>query len=114
MKAPLRVKARKRPALSARERAMMKRNAGDAAALLKTLANRNRLLLLCTLVEEESSVGALATRLALSQSAVSQHLALLRRDGTVEARRDAQTVYYRLRDPRVAALIETLYAQFCG
>jgi len=88
--------------------------ADEATALLKALANRNRLLLLCQLVEGERSVGEMAARLQLRESAVSQQLMLLRKDRLVAPRRDGQTIYYRLASPAAAKVIETLYAIFCA
>jgi len=90
------------------------RHAEAAEALLKAMANRNRLMVLCVLHEGEFSVGELNVRIPLSQSALSQHLATLRRAGLVATRRDAQTVYYRLQDGVAGALIAVLHAHFCG
>lgn len=92
----------------------MRRHAGDAARLLKALGNEKRLQLLCLLVEGERSVGELNTRLDLSQSALSQHLALLRGDGLVETRREAQTVYYSLAPGPAQRLLETLHGIYCA
>ncbi|HWX64838.1 MAG TPA: metalloregulator ArsR/SmtB family transcription factor [Rhodanobacter sp.] len=92
----------------------MHRHADEAIALLKAMASHNRLLLLCQLVQGECSVGGLAQSLDLAQSVVSQHLSLLRRDGVVSGRREAQTIYYRISDERVQALMSTLFEQFCG
>lgn len=89
-------------------------HARAAEALLKALANSNRLMILCALYEGELSVGELNTRVPLSQSALSQHLATLRRGGQVVCRRDAQMVYYRLHDPKVVAIIKTLHNLFHG
>jgi ArsR family transcriptional regulator, virulence genes transcriptional regulator len=88
--------------------------ADKATALLKALANRNRLLLLCQLVEGERSVGEMAARLQLRESAVSQQLMLLRKDRLVAPRRDGQMIYYRLASPAAAKVIETLYEIFCA
>lgn len=106
-----------RTAVSARPRkvlmAAMYRNADDAVAVLKGMASRNRLLLLCQLVEGERSVGELSEALDLSQSVASQHLALLRRDRIVSGRRDAQSIYYRISDTRVKALMRAMFDLFC-
>ena len=87
-------------------------HARAAEALLKALANSHRLMILCALYEGELSVGELNTRVPLSQSALSQHLATLRQGGQVVCRRDAQMVYYRLNDPKVVAIIKTLHNLF--
>lgn len=88
--------------------------AGVVADILSTLANDRRLLILCTLVEEgEATVGALAEEVGLSQSALSQHLARMREEGIVAFRREAQTVWYRIADPRVESLLATLHRLYC-
>ena len=88
--------------------------AGAAAQLLKTLGNEKRLMVLCLLVEGERSVGELNAHLELSQSALSQHLAILRTDGLVVTRREAQTIYYALADGPAQRIIETLHGIYCG
>lgn len=88
--------------------------AGQVANLLKELGNPRRLMLLCKLVEHgEMTVGALAVEVGLSQSALSQHLARLREEGLVAFRRESQTLWYRLADPRTEALLATLYQLYC-
>ncbi|MEK9970089.1 MAG: metalloregulator ArsR/SmtB family transcription factor [Ferrovibrio sp.] len=91
----------------------LKASAAEASRFLRALANEKRLLTLCQLVNTEQSVGALAEAVGLSQSALSQHLTRLREDGLVTTRRDSQTIYYRLADPRIEAMIGLLYEQFC-
>ena len=91
----------------------MAEQAGRAAELLKALANENRLLILCNLVGRELSVGEILTKVPLSQSALSQHLALLREEDLVSTRREAQVIYYSLADARASQLIELLYRMFC-
>ncbi len=91
----------------------MKQHAGEAAQLLKALANENRLMILCTLSEGEYSVGQLNERIALSQSALSQHLAVLRRDGLVVTRRESQTIYYSLAAGPAARVIALLHQIYC-
>ena len=104
-------RARKQPlAISAEQ---MHQHADEAIAVLKAMASHNRLMLLCQLAQGECSVGTLAQSLELAQSTVSQHLSLLRRDGVVSGRREAQSIYYRISDPRVQALMATLFEQFC-
>ncbi len=82
--------------------------------MLKALANRHRLMVLCQLIEGERSVGELAEFLELRDSTVSQHLALLRKDGFVSTRRDGQTIWYALASEPVRKLVETLYEIYCG
>lgn len=91
----------------------LKASAAEASHFLRALANEKRLLMLCQLMGEERSVGSLAEAVGLSQSALSQHLTRLREDGLVATRRDSQTIYYRLADPRIEAMIGLLYDQFC-
>jgi len=88
-------------------------HAHEAESLLKGLSNSNRLMILCALSEGELSVSALNECVPLSQSALSQHLATLRRGGMVATRRESQTIYYRLYDPKVRMIIETLHTMFC-
>ncbi|WP_275287690.1 ArsR/SmtB family transcription factor [Halomonas elongata] len=80
----------------------------QASALLKAMANDNRLRILCLLAGAELSVTELNQRLALSQSALSQHLAILRREELVATRRASQTIYYSLHGDRASSLIEAL------
>ena len=92
----------------------MKASADKASELLKSLANRYRLLILCQLVDRERSVGELAAFLGARDSTVSQHLALLRREGLVAARRDGQTIWYSISSLPARALLETLYNVYCA
>lgn len=89
-------------------------HAEQAAAFLRALANPHRLMVLCTLVEGEHSVGELNKRIDLSQSALSQHLARLREENLVATRRESQTIYYRIADPMVLDLIAPLHKRFCS
>jgi DNA-binding transcriptional ArsR family regulator len=92
----------------------LEQRAGDAAQMLKLLANETRLLILCRLVSErEMSAGAIVSAIGLGQSAVSQHLAKLRDDNLVATRRDAQTIYYRIADKNVARIIALLKDIYC-
>lgn len=102
--------ARARP----RPLAEMAAHAEEAARLLRALANPHRLLVLCVLSEGELPVGELNERVPLSQSALSQHLAVLREDGLVTTRREAQTIHYRLAPGPAPALIRTLHRIYCG
>lgn len=91
----------------------MGRHAESAAGLLRTLANPNRLQILCALRDGELSVGALNERIPLSQSALSQHLAVLRADGLVRTRRESQTIYYAVRPGPALDVIRVLYGHYC-
>ncbi len=88
--------------------------ADEASAMLKALANRHRLIIICQLIERERSVGQLAALLQIRDSTVSQHLALLRKDGLVAARRDGQTIWYSIGSPQARELVEALYRVYCG
>jgi DNA-binding transcriptional ArsR family regulator len=85
-----------------------------AAELLKSLANRHRLLIVCQLIEGERSVGELAEFLGIRDSTVSQHLALLRKDGVVTARRDGQTIWYSISSAPARQVLEALYRVYCA
>ena len=88
--------------------------AADVSSLLKAMANTRRLMVLCKLVEHgEMTVGDLARDTALSQSALSQHLAKMRDEGLVAFRRESQTLWYRIADPRTETLLATLYQLYC-
>ena len=89
-------------------------NARKAAALLKAMGNERRLMILCLLVGGERSVGELERLVGLSQSALSQHLARLRKDELVATRRSAQTIYYSVSDGKVRSLLQALYDLYCG
>ena len=91
----------------------MAEHAGEAAELMKQLSNQNRLMILCSLVEGELSVGDLNERVPLSQSALSQHLATLRSSGLVETRREGQVIFYRLQGDRAMRVITLLKDMFC-
>jgi DNA-binding transcriptional ArsR family regulator len=91
----------------------MRAHAHDAARLLKALANDSRLMILCLLVAGELSVGEINARVALSQSALSQHLAILRADGLVTTRREAQSIHYALAPGPAERIIEALHAIYC-
>lgn len=93
--------------------AELQENATRASALLKTMANEWRLLILCHLAESEKSVGELEQLVDLNQSALSQHLAVLRRHRLVETRRSAQSIYYSLASDEAASIMGTLYELYC-
>lgn len=91
----------------------MRRHACDASALLKAMGNEQRLLILCQLVGRECSVAELQAGGALSQSALSQHLAVLREAGLVGTRREGQSVFYSLPAGPVRLVMQTLHDIYC-
>ena len=91
----------------------MRPHAAKAAALLKALGNEQRLMVLCNLVGGPLSVSELNDRVPLSQSALSQHLAILREAGIVTTQREAQSVIYSLPSGIATRIIEQLHEEFC-
>jgi DNA-binding transcriptional ArsR family regulator len=91
----------------------LQRSASDAVSLLKSLANESRLMIMCVLSEGERSVGQLNQRIHLSQSSLSQHLAILREQELVQTRRESQTIYYRLADSAALDIICLLHDRYC-
>ncbi|MEI6558619.1 MAG: metalloregulator ArsR/SmtB family transcription factor [Rhodospirillaceae bacterium] len=83
-------------------------NAREASVLLKAMSNERRLMILCHLARGEKSVGQLEELVSLSQSALSQHLARLRRDRLVRTRRNAQSIYYSLNGTQAVAVMSAL------
>jgi DNA-binding transcriptional ArsR family regulator len=97
------------------EMELLAAQAKSAARMLKLLGNESRLLILCSLAARgEMKVGDLVDTVGLSQSALSQHLALLREDGLVAFRRESQTLFYRVSDPRAARILKLLKDIYCG
>lgn len=94
--------------------AKMRQHSGAAAQLLKALANEKRLMVLCLLAEGERAVGDLNAMLDLSQSALSQHLAVLREEGLVRTRREAQSILYSLAPGPAYQVIRTLHTIYCA
>ena len=92
----------------------MGEKAAEAARLLRLMGHDGRLMVLCHLAQGEETVGALEAKLALSQSALSQHLAKLRAEGLVAARRDGQHMRYRLASPEAARILEALHDLYCA
>lgn len=88
-------------------------SAGEAAGLLRALANERRLMILCQLGDGELSVGQMLPLVGLSQSALSQHLARLREDALVSTRRDGTTIFYRIAQPAVLKVIAVLAEIYC-
>jgi DNA-binding transcriptional ArsR family regulator len=91
----------------------LRESADKASSFLKSLANPQRLRIMCLIMEQERPVGELAEAVELNQSAVSQHLALLRREGLLKTRRDGQTIYYQLADRNVTKFFGLLEDMFC-
>ncbi|MDJ0904820.1 MAG: metalloregulator ArsR/SmtB family transcription factor [Woeseiaceae bacterium] len=91
----------------------MQAQANKASAVLSALSNEKRLVILCQLVDGERSVNDLTELLDAPQSTISQHLGVLRREGLVQTRRDAQTLYYSLAGNEARAILETLQALYC-
>lgn len=94
--------------------AELEENARHAAGLLKAMSNPARLVILCQLVDGERSVGELERSVGLSQSGISQHLAVLRREGVVATRRERQTIRYSLGGKDIVILMAALHSIFCG
>jgi DNA-binding transcriptional ArsR family regulator len=92
----------------------MQKNAAEVSALMKTLSNTNRLMVLCQLTEGERSVGELAEMLDIRMPAMSQQLNLLRLEKIVESRRDGQTIYYSLAREDIKKMITFLYTTYCN
>ena len=92
----------------------LRASAAQACALLKALANEDRLLLLCQLVVAERNVGELETLTGIRQPTLSQQLGVLRREGLVATRKEGKQVYYRISSPQALAVIQTLYQLFCA
>ncbi|SKA29760.1 transcriptional regulator, ArsR family [Consotaella salsifontis] len=95
------------------EMTALERNAERAATLLRSIGSKWRLLILCQLVHGEKSVGELERIIGLSQSALSQHLMVLRRHELVRTRRSAQMIFYSLNGREVSAILSTLYSLYC-
>jgi ArsR family transcriptional regulator len=91
----------------------MRRAAAEASGALRVLANEDRLLLLCQLSQGECCVSELEERLGIQQPTLSQQLGVLRNEEVVMTRRDGKHIYYRIADPRMLVLLETLYGLFC-
>jgi DNA-binding transcriptional ArsR family regulator len=94
--------------------ARLQKRAGHAATLLKVMANPNRLIILCQLAEGEKAVGELERVVGLSQSALSQHLSVLRQQGVVTTRRSAQSIFYSLASKEVETIMVALHDVFCA
>jgi DNA-binding transcriptional ArsR family regulator len=115
-KAKARAKAARMPLLAVTPQGLkqLERNAHKASDLLGAMANTSRLMILCRLADGEKSVSELQPMIGLSQSALSQHLAVLRSRKLVRTRRDGQSIYYSLASGQAASIINTLHEQFCS
>lgn len=101
-------------AMRTHDLASLETQASKVAALLRILANKSRLLILCRLIElVEVSPSGLADDLGLSASALSQHLTKLRDEGIIVSRRDGHVVWYRIADERVEELLTALHRLYC-
>ncbi len=92
----------------------MANSANRASALMKTLGHKDRLMILCHLADGEKSVGQIAELLQIPQSPLSQHLSRMRKEGLVDTRREAQTIFYSLKSGEAARIVEVLYELFCA
>jgi len=92
----------------------MAQSASRASALMKTLGHKDRLMILCHLAGGEKSVGQIADLLEIPQSPLSQHLSRMRKEGLVDTRREAQTIYYTLKSGEASKIVEVLYELFCA
>ncbi len=91
----------------------MKVKAKEVAHLLKVMANENRLLILCELAKEPMSVSALLEKLPITQSGISQHLAILKSNGILDYEKKAQTVVYSIKDERIYKIMSELKKLYC-
>jgi DNA-binding transcriptional ArsR family regulator len=92
----------------------MAQSATRASGLMKTLGHKDRLMILCHLADGEKSVGQIADLLEISQSPLSQHLSRMRKEGLVDTRREAQTIYYSLKSGEASRIVEVLYELYCA
>ena len=91
----------------------LRRHSLKAATFLKALSNRERLLLLCTMVGGERCVSDLQELCGITQPTLSQQLGVLRRQGMVKARREGKRIFYSIKDPAAVAVLETLHGIYC-
>ncbi len=92
----------------------MEETADEVSGYMKLLSAPGRLMVLCQLVEGEMSAGALCDAVGMKPPAMSQQLAILRREGIVRTRRDGQSIYYSISDPNIMKIMMFLYDTFCG
>lgn len=91
----------------------MQAAASQACRLMKVLANRDRLMILCQLAQGEKRVGELEDILGIVQPTLSQQLTVLREEALVTTRREGKNIYYELSSPQALAVMQVLYSQFC-
>jgi DNA-binding transcriptional ArsR family regulator len=103
-----------KPSSSTIDLATMQGAAANACALLKVLANPDRLLLMCQLSQGELSVGELEEQLGIRQPTLSQQLGVLRENGLVSTRREGKNIFYSVASPQALAVMAVLYEQFCA
>lgn len=92
----------------------LRTSAGKACALLKTMANEDRLMLLCHLIDTELNVGELESLTGIRQPTLSQQLGVLRDEKLVATRREGKYIFYKLASPAVLQMMQTLYGLYCG
>ena len=92
---------------------LMKENIDNIYSLMKVLANKDRLLLLCEINKEEKTVGQLEAILDIEQPTLSQQLGVLRTEGMVSTRRDGKNIYYKLSNQKAKVVMQSVFKQFC-
>lgn len=100
--------------LPAIDMSLMRQNADNACRMMKTLANRDRLMLLCQLSQGEKCVGELESLTEIQQPTLSQQLAILRKEEVVSTRRSGKQIYYKLSSPIAISVMELLYVTYCS
>lgn len=101
-------------ALSLSEIGALRESATTACSLLKVLANEDRLLILCQLVQGEKNVGELEKLVGITQPSLSQQLSILREEGMVDTRREGKYIFYRIANFEAIQLMQTLSKLYCG
>ncbi|EJM07642.1 putative transcriptional regulator [Pseudomonas sp. GM102] len=96
------------------EVAQLRASASKACALLKALANEDRLLILCQLTQGERNVGELEKMTGVRQPTLSQQLGILRDEGLVATRREGKYIFYGLASHEVIQVMKTLSGLYCG
>lgn len=91
----------------------MRASATDVVSILKSLANTDRLLILCHLVQQELNVSQIEELTHITQPTLSQQLMMLRKSDVVTTRRDGKQIYYSIKDPKLSLVLNTLYDLYC-